>query len=81
MKGNSVVLLVVGLIILYMAVTGKLDCFAGAFACLFGTAPATTTPDGNSPIVPPVTQSGSVRDLPKVDFSNLGSVLTPPTLG
>lgn len=47
------VFIAVGLFLLYMLVTGKMDCFYGAFACAFqGKAPQQQgQPQGNRPAV------------------------------
>lgn len=37
--GAGVALVAVGIILLWMAITGKLDCLTGFVSCVFGTAP------------------------------------------
>lgn len=57
---GGVVLIIIGLLVLYVAVSGKYDCFVAFFECLFDSQPI-QTPSGNAPAQPPTKQS-SVLD-------------------
>lgn len=56
MKGStSLLIVVVGLLVLWLGVTGKFDCFAGALTCILKGAPgaATATPEAAPGTVKP----------------------------
>lgn len=80
MKGGFL-LVVIGLLVLYVGVTGKFGCFAGAFSCLFldsQTGQAGTSPTSGA-IQPTSFSPGiSLANFPSISLPQLPSFQTPP---
>lgn len=75
--GGGIVLIAIGLFLLYLAITGKLDCFVGAFRCTFSTAQGADTKtisgSGTTKTTPVQTIAGiKIPPLPSLNTIGVG---------
>lgn len=82
MKGGFILVLI-GLLVLYLGITGKFGCFAGAFSCLFLDTGSGATQTGGSTTSGGVTLGTSLTSFPQVNIPNfqlpgLPGIQTPP---
>jgi hypothetical protein len=65
--GAGVALVAVGVILLWMAITGKLDCLSAFVSCVFGTPQQATTTASNT--------TGQKNDLTSQVVQNLPGII------